>query len=211
MNLSFAAKGEEAMRTKQGKIRAFALTGLSVILVLGATHSTANAQGGDSYYNIRNKNSELYLQVEGEGTHHGANVVQANFEDRDDFKWSLELEKGDYKIQNKNSKLYLQVYDKQTHHGANVVQANFEDRDDFKWSLELEKGDYYNIRNKNSELYLQVFDKQTHHGANVIQANLEDRDDFKWNLRLASGESPDYNCRFADFHGGLKESDANRV
>jgi DNA-binding helix-hairpin-helix protein with protein kinase domain len=165
MNLSFAAKGEEAMRTKQGKIRAFALTGLSVILVLGATHSTANAQGGDSYYNIRNKNSELYLQVEGEGTHHG----------------------------------------------ANVVQANFEDRDDFKWSLELEKGDYYNIRNKNSELYLQVFDKQTHHGANVIQANLEDRDDFKWNLRLASGESPDYNCRFADFHGGLKESDANRV
>ena len=40
------------MRTKQGKIRAFALTALSVILVLGATHSTATAQSGDSYYAI---------------------------------------------------------------------------------------------------------------------------------------------------------------
>ena len=205
MNSSFAEKGEEAVRTKQGKRSTFALTAASVLVALYATYSTATAQ---SFYNIRagqtaSDGRELYLAVENSNFVHGGNVTIALEPNGDSRKWELlPLSDGSYNIRANSGlpavgDLYLAVENSNFVHGGNVTIALEPIHAGRKWKLlPLSDGSYNIHAGQNAadgrQLHLAVANSNFVHGGNVniaLPANAPSR---KWILSLVSGEAPEY-------------------
>ena len=91
---------------------------------------------GNGYYRIKNKNSNLYLDIENQSTEDGAKAIQSSYAQRDSQLWSLkEWGKGYCYIINKNSGKYLEVTGNSVEDGATIGQWGPTGYGCQKWTL----------------------------------------------------------------------------
>jgi hypothetical protein len=144
-----------------------------------------------SYYKIKAKHSNLYLDVTGQKIYNGDNVAQwQNTENLkiNNQKWlfvPVANEKNTYRIVAKHSGLCLDVTGQKTHNGANVAQWQFTGLDNQKWVLEPQGGQYYKIKSKHSNLYLDVSGQKIHNGDNIAIWQETGLENQVWKLEVS--------------------------
>ena len=144
-----------------------------------------------SYYKIKAKHSNLYLDVAGQKTNNGANIAQWQDTEKlkiNNQKWlfvPVENEKNTYRIVAKHSGLCLDVTGQKTNNGANVAQWQFTGLDNQKWILEAKGGQYYKIKSKPSGRYLDVTGQRIHNGDNVTLWQETGLDNQVWKLEAS--------------------------
>lgn len=120
-------------------------------------------------YTIINGKSGKVLDVHGNSTTDGANVIQWTDNGGTNQQWNIvDLGNGYYKIINVNSGKALDVEANSTADGGNLLQWTYSGGLNQQWRIEP-VGDYFKFINRNSGKVLDVNAGSTADGANVIQ------------------------------------------
>jgi Ricin-type beta-trefoil lectin domain-like len=134
--------------------------------ISGCTLTTNTAT---KYYQIKNRNSGLAMDVSGGGTNAGAQVIQWFYHSGANQQWAFVPDGTFLQIKNRNSGLVLDVSGASTSAGANVIQWTTNNGFNQQWVL-VPDGGYDAIVNFNSGMVLDVSGGSTNAGAHVIQS-----------------------------------------
>jgi hypothetical protein len=108
------------------------------------------------FYNIKNVNSGLYLNVDGASTDNGANIQQSDYGGAAS-QWILKpVGMAGYTIENRYTGKVLNVDGNRVNDGANVQQWDNPGQPASQWTLHSTGVNAYLIKNVNSGLYLNV-------------------------------------------------------
>jgi len=154
-------------------MRHFHLSAMSlVIAALGLASVNAAAQPTTGNYWIKNRNSNLCLDVEDESTEPGAQIIQSRCTRREDQQFRLAVD-------GRNPDLYYLIVDRtgqcmgprrrdSMNPRAPMVQAPCTTQDHHKFRL-VSMGSYYRIVSERSGLCLAVDGSSLEEGARILQ------------------------------------------
>ena len=134
--------------------------------ISGCTLTTNTAP---KYYQIKNRNSGLVMDVSGGGTNAGAQVIQWPYHSGANQQWAFVPDGTFLQIKNRNSGLVLDVSGASINPGTNVIQWTNNNGFNQQWVL-VPDGSYDLIVNVNSGLVADVSGGSINGGAHVIQS-----------------------------------------
>jgi Ricin-type beta-trefoil lectin domain-like len=144
--------------------------------ISGCTLTTNTAP---KYYQIKNRNSGLVMDVSGGGTNAGAQVIQWPYHSGANQQWAFVPDGTFLQIKNRNSGLVLDVSGGSTNALANVIQWTNHNGLNQQWLL-VPDGGYDAIVNVNSGLVADVSGGSTSAGAHVIQYGFHNGLNQQW-------------------------------
>ncbi|MEN7547370.1 RICIN domain-containing protein [Rapidithrix thailandica] len=163
-------------------------------------------------YTIKNAGSNKYMEILGNSSAWGADLITGSYHGSDNQKFTVEYVGNDlhgdyYKIMAVNSSLYLDVYEGSTASGQKIIQWPYSGSDNQLWYIQytgLQSSDEvaYTIVSKRSNLYLDGTNQT------VVQANYNgtnDNQSWIFNDILSSSKKTLTSYKFAQEHGATDQ------
>lgn len=161
-----------------------------VLVVVGATPSSAATVDTNAWYVLVNRNSGKALDVYNLATNDGARITQWTRNDGAQQQWRF-VDSGDgyYRLRSRHSNKVLDVYDWSTADGAEIVQ--WTDGNGANQQFRLADSDNGHIRliNRHSGKALEVQGSSTADGANVVQYTDWGGSNQQWRLARVDGDT----------------------
>lgn len=123
-----------------------------------------------NYFQLKNVNSNLSLDITNASTANAANVIQNTSTGANNQRWQFLYDgAGYFKLKNVNSQKVLDVSDQSTENGGNIIQYTDNGGNNQKWRFVAIGNNRYLLMSKHSGLVLDVSQASQATGSNVIQ------------------------------------------
>jgi predicted alpha-1,6-mannanase (GH76 family) len=140
----------------------------------------ADVVSGEAY-SIISKSSGKAMDVEGNSTEDGANVLQWQNYGQSNQRWIVtSVGDNQYSIINVNSGKSLDLDGGGEENGANVLQWEWHGGSNQRWYIVADGNSYFTIVSAASGRALDVADASTENGDNILQWDIHEGDNQKW-------------------------------
>ncbi|QGQ96573.1 hypothetical protein EHS13_17655 [Paenibacillus psychroresistens] len=150
---------------------------------VGATAATGTGWNPSTNYKITNRNSGIVLDVSGQSTSNGGNVIQWTDNGGANQRWNLiDAGGGYYTIVNVNSQKLLEISGSSLTDGGDAIQWSSTSGTNQQWQIVDAGGGYYKLINRNSGKALDVSGSSTAAGGDAVQWTQGSSTSQQWSI-----------------------------
>ena len=155
----------------------------AAIFAQAVFNSILGVGGKSGTYSLQNRNSGLYMDINGASTADGATILQWTSTGGANQKFSFsEVSTGVYDIQSVSSGKYVDIFGGSLDNGANCIQWSYSAGNNQRYTLFATDNGYYKLKAVHSSRVLDVFGASTAAGTKLIQWDDNNQTNAQWKL-----------------------------